>query len=371
MTGTRWTPAAVAVALCLGAATTTGRQSASTGLLDRYLRGDFDAVVAAVDARDDLGATLDDLKDNGPRWIDAGGASGRERRRLAAATFALEAARLGARREWKLRQRLPLPTDLYPPGEFVRWYPATRLVEWGCALFRDAAPAPHERLWHLAALSVAERAQDYEFLAGALVGGSRTGFDSPINFEDEIEHLKHVRTRFPSEPRVELAAAMATEMITFPGARSPQQARAALTALQDDEDVGGEATMRLGYLRSRLKDDNGAIEAFDKVERLTLDPWVLYLARYFKGQSLERRNRPADAERAYRGALAAVPGAQSASVALATLLSKGDRRAAASDVIRAMFETTPKPADPWREYPDGDDRFWPALIAQLRLEIAR
>jgi tetratricopeptide (TPR) repeat protein len=367
----RWTTAAVAIVLSLSAATATGRQSESSTLLDRYLRGEFDAVVGAVEARDDLGAVLNDLKDNGARWIDAGGPATREKRRLAAATLALEAARLGTRKEWKLRQRLPLPVDLYKPGEFVRWYPAARLVEWGCALFREHAPSPQERLWHLAALSVAERAQDYEFLAGALVGGSPTGFDSAINFQEEIEHLKHVRARFPREPRFELGAAMATEMITFPDARSPQQARAAFTALQNDEDVGGEATMRLGYLLARLRDDSRAIEAFDKVEERTLDPWVLYLARYFKGQVHDRKIRPVEAERAYRGALAAVPGAQSASVALAALLFKSDRRSASSEIIRTMLETTPRPVDPWRQYPDADDRFWPELIAQLRSEIAR
>jgi hypothetical protein len=31
----------------------------------------------------------------------------------------------------------------------------------------------------------------------------------------------------------------------------------------------------------------------------------------------------------------------------------------------------PMPVDPWRGYADADDRFWPALVSQLRAEIRR
>jgi Flp pilus assembly protein TadD len=141
--------------------------------------------------------------------------------------------------------------------------------------------------------------------------------------------------------------------------------------LQDDPDVGGEATMRLGVRRFQMKDDDGAISTLDRVESRTRDPWVLYLARYFKGQAFERRKRTAEAERAYRGALAAVPFAQSASMALAALLFKNDRRTEASRLMDAMFAASPRPADPWRGYADADDRFWPVLIGRLRAEIRR
>ena len=128
---------------------------------------------------------------------------------------------------------------------------------------------------------------------------------------------------------------------------------------------------RMGAICFRQRNDDRAIALFEQVKPRTRDPWVVYLAEYFKGQALERRKRPADAERAYRGAVAAVPGAQSASVALAALLFQSDRRTEASDVITTMLARRPRAVDPWRGYAHADDRFWPILIARLRAEIRR
>jgi Flp pilus assembly protein TadD len=119
------------------------------------------------------------------------------------------------------------------------------------------------------------------------------------------------------------------------------------------------------------RDDGRAEEAFERVESLTRDPWLLYLARLFRGGVLERRGRIADAERAYRGALRAVPRAQAASTALATLLFKQDRRTEASQLVEDMLAASPALVDPWRGYINADDRFWPVLIARLRQEIRR
>ena len=59
---------------------------------------------------------------------------------------------------------------------------------------------------------------------------------------------------------------------------------------------------------------------------MTRDSWILYLARLFRGQVLEREKELENAERAYRGALAAVPNAQAASTALAAVLFTDGRR---------------------------------------------
>ena len=120
-----------------------------------------------------------------------------------------------------------------------------------------------------------------------------------------------------------------------------------------------------------MKDDDRAIATLGRVESKTRDPWVIYLARYFKGQALERKKRLDDAERAYRGALAAVPLAQSGSMALASLLFRSGQRSEASRLVDAMLAAHPQPADPWRGYADADDRFWPVLIGRLRAEIKR
>jgi len=70
-------------------------------LLDRYAAGEFDAVVAELERIREPDALLTHLETHGPAWIAAGGETQRVRRELAAATLALEAARVHARDEWK------------------------------------------------------------------------------------------------------------------------------------------------------------------------------------------------------------------------------------------------------------------------------
>ena len=87
--------------LVFAAAASDGRPSArttTTALLDQYLSGQFAHVAEALAGDVDYGAILSDLRRDGPSWIEAAGASARARRELAAATFALEAARAG---EWR------------------------------------------------------------------------------------------------------------------------------------------------------------------------------------------------------------------------------------------------------------------------------
>lgn len=335
----------------------------ATDLLDRYLRGDFTGVVATLETLTTFDDLLKQLREDGPAWMNAGGPAERPRRELAAATFALEAARVDEWREWKMRRKVPLPADetCIPKRapEILIWQPPPMFIKWGFDLFaRDAKPRPIERWWQLAALAVAERSEDFEFM-------SSDGLECIWNPEDEVDFVFHARKRFPAEPRFALAEGITEEW------RRPQKAKPLFEALQRDIDVGAEATLRLGFLSARQRDDDRALSMYERVEPMTRDPWVIYLARYFKGQALERQKKPAEAERAYRGALAAVPLAQSASAALASLLFRTDRRAEANDVMDAMANATPPPADPWRGYADADDRFWPQLIGRLRAEIKK
>src|SRR6185295_13859901 len=204
------------------------------------------------------------------------------------------------------------------------------------------------------ALAVAERAQDYEFL-----NGDQTEKVRPTSIPgttQPILHVVHVRQRFPDEPRLKLAEGIAEEW------HQPALARRAFDQLKDDLDVGGEATMRLGAADFRAREDNSALAAFRRVPSLTRDPWVLHLSRYFSGLIQERRQQPLEAERAYRAALAAVPHAESASIALGSLLFRTGRRSEGSAIIETMLSANPRPRDPWRTYADADDRFWPDYI---------
>src|SRR5678815_745806 len=76
-------------------------------LADRYLRGEYDAVVTDLQRHASFNGLLDNLVANGAAWIDREGPGAAARRRLTLATLALEAARIGQRREWKTESRTP------------------------------------------------------------------------------------------------------------------------------------------------------------------------------------------------------------------------------------------------------------------------
>ncbi len=358
-----------------------GAQSAAVPIsvvdfLGRYASGEFEPVAGALAADGvDFDDLLEQLRRDGPAWIDGAGPAVRERRRLVAATFALEAARAGAWGDWKRIQRQPLMCAEGPaaatggctqPPSVLYWRAPPLLVEWGCELFRrDETPRPVERWWQLAALSVAQRSEDAQFLVGDPSIGRGLGTAEIGNVQDEIKHLEHARARFPDEMRFVLAEGIARDRFW------PAEAHAAYEALEDHPDVGGEATMRLGALQMRNRNPGDAIASLERVERLTRDPYVIFLARYFRGQANEQRRRYDDAEAAYREAIAAVPNAASATIALAALAARAGRRAEAQQLIGAMLAADPPPPDPWRGFVHADDRFWPQLIGRLRAEIAQ
>jgi tetratricopeptide (TPR) repeat protein len=364
---TRAIAAGVALFGALGLSLSSRQAPSAMAWLERYARGEFEPVVDTLARATDFDSLREQLERDAPAWIAAGGDRDRARRELAAATFALEAARADEWNEWKLIQTQP-PMGApggkggsYQPRPVIYWKPAPRLIEWGCKLMsRDPAPRPIERWWQLAALAVAQRSEDFQFLVG-------NPFDQReySNPQDEIEHLLHVIKRFPDEPRFNLAQGIAVEW------RWPEQAATVFAPLISDWRVGGEAAMRLGRIRAQGRGTSNALDALDRAERLTRDRYVVYLARFFRGQYLERSGRIEDAEKAYRSAVATVPHAQSATVALSTLLFGRDHRTEAQTLTSAMLAARPQPVDPWRVYAHADDRFWPQLIARLRKEIAR
>jgi tetratricopeptide (TPR) repeat protein len=365
----------------------TPRASPVTEFLDRYVAGQFDAVANDLAGDLDFGDLLDQLKRDGPAWIDAQGPSARDRRELVAATFALEAARADQWYQWKFIWKPPLmtagplalPSPLgrpgfgapagmgggsYQPPNILQWRAAPRFIEWACErLRRDETPRPIERWWQLAALAVAQRSEDAHFL----IGDPQIGRGFPTgeigNPKEEIKHLDHVMPRFPQEARFMLAQGIARDRYF------QDDAATAYLAIAKDPDVGGEATMRLGAMQMRQGKLDAALEQLARAETLTRDPYVVYLARLFTGQIMERKRRPNDAQAAYRGAVAAWPHAQAATLALASLLFDAGRRVEAQMLAGTMLAAAPPATDPWRGFVHADDRFWPQLVGRLRTEI--
>lgn len=344
-------------------------------LLDAYRAGQFDRVIAALERETNFKPILDQLRRDGPGWIAAAGPSEIARRELVAATFALEAARVGMRYEWKrtqMQERYSLPggPDLQPLN-VLNWKSPPLLIEWGCALFRrDDKPRPIERWWQLAAMAVAQKSEDTQFLVGdPKIGAARLDRDAGIaageigNIEAEIKHLDHVWKRFPEEKRFVLGQGIARDREWH------EDAVTAYKALEKDPIVGGEALMRLGAMYMRLRNFSEALKALDRSQTMTRDPYVIFLANYFSGQIYERQPNLTLAEESYRTAAAAVPHAQSATLALASILARDERRTEAQQLVREMLAAEPPPLDPWRRFVHADDRFWPLLIRKLRTEI--
>jgi tetratricopeptide (TPR) repeat protein len=400
---------AIALAVLLSSSP-AAQSSATLALLDRYAAGEFAPVEAALAETNNFKRLYKDLKNDDLKpWLAAGGPSDRDRRTLAAATFALEAARADAWQEWKwIQQQKGLGQPSGP--EFaglprnvsmsklpvLYWLPPPLLIEWGCTLLRETPePRAIERIWQLAAMAVGQRGEDFQFLIGFTrlesdepipiaaaeaapqaplprVGGipvmprSSDYFpDEVVNANATIGHLNHVVARFPAEKRFLLGEGLARERPV------PVEAAKVYTTLLDDPQVGGEAAMRLGAMYLRQGRVSPALPLFDRADRQTRDRDVVYLARFYRGQALLRTGRQADAIAAFRAALDARPGSQSASVALATVLAQRGRRGEAQALMKAALEAGSEHRDPHLEYVHGDDRFWPILIARLRAEIKK
>ena len=368
---------ALAALACLEGTRTAAREVSVLQWLEAYRAGQFDRVVADLERETTFKPVLDQLKRDGPAWIAAAGPAEVQRRELVAATFALEAARVGMRYEWKriqMQERVSFPGGpALQPLNVLYWKPPPLLIEWGCELLRkDSTPRPIERWWQLAALAVAQRAEDTQFLVGdPKIGAAKADRDAGIaageigNLADEIKHLDHVWNRFPEEKRFVLGQGIARDREWH------EDAVTAYRALENDPILGGEALMRLGAMYMRLRNVPAALKALERAQTLTRDPYVVFLASYFSGQIYERQPNLELAEQSYRTAAAAVPHAQSATLALASILARDERRAEALRLVREMLDAEPAPADPWRRFVQADDRFWPLLIRKLRMEIAR
>ena len=129
--------------------------------------------------------------------------------------------------------------------------------------------------------------------------------------------------------------------------------------------------MRMGVMFAQMGRREDALKHFDRAESLTRDRYVIYLVKYFRGKIAESQRRNDEALAAYRGAVAAWPRAQSATLSLASLLFQSGRRAEAQELAASMLEANPQPVDPWREYVHADNRFWPLLVGKLRTEILK
>jgi tetratricopeptide (TPR) repeat protein len=287
-----------------------------------------------------------------PAWTPE---QAREMRRRVMTTFAVELAALGARRHASA---------------------AAHLVEWACAYVRAHSPTnDFDRAWQLAALSVLEGGIDSRGLA---------------------DHVAHMQTIFPTEPRLQLARGIAEEQFGAPSealvrtesAAGLQRAREALARAEGEsfraseravarfgeaaaasDAVAAEALLRAGHVQMRLSRFDAALASWQGLERRTQDPALLYLLHLFRGIAYEGRARVPEARASYKSALAISPGAHSATLRLAALAFRyghSDEEAALADAL--MRDDDPR-RDPWWSYYAADWRFWYPRIAAVRVYL--
>lgn len=347
----------IALTLAIGLATLIPRPVAAQTFtlsvmegLDQYDRH-RELAIDALARTAHLGDIEAALTAEGEVWINARGAEDAPRRRLVAAMFALEAARVGLDEEWAI---------------------SARLIEWGCtALRKQKTPLAAERLWHRAALALIEGAYDFEFLGGPLSTAGR----GPVG------HLIHAAARFPDDPSIVMARAfLSTSKNILPVANNLWDGQASglpsetVARLQDAAAVpslAAEARIRLAFLHLEDNRFETAIEDLNFADARPLDTDLRYLSALFRAWTSVRQRKPDEAIASFRRALEAVPDAQTAALALGSALYlRGDRDEAAAVVESALAATSvalpERVRDPWLMYGYGDFRLWPQRIAALR-----
>jgi hypothetical protein len=374
-TRVRGMAAVLAVGVALFAASpgrVEGDQSSSrapaTELLDRYERGDWLQAGLEPLPLDRLGPALDELKQVAPSWISARGTDQVARRRLAVAAYLIELLQVQA--------ALAGGRDDLPPLH--------ELVEWACALVRSGPPLPAERHWHLASLALLEPyiaaggdpIELPEVPAMFLVGAIEKAENEPNSL---TRHAEHGRARFPEDASFELIAAMGIESNAWPARRTrlpyaPSEELTKTIVSRYREVAGTPATRsraltRLAYFelrRGRTRDALRALQDAGKPD----DPVERYWVSLFSGLARSESGNVPEAIAAYRAALDAVPGAQSATVALAALLTRSGAIAEATSRVQALLNAPKPPTDPWSVFYSPELRLWAGSVAELRRSIA-
>jgi tetratricopeptide (TPR) repeat protein len=338
--------AGLAMCLCAHAADDQ-RIVAPSGLqlLERSDTGDSQLTIDQLRAlpHQALPEIAADLKRVTAGWV-AGRPEQARRRRLVAATLALDIADVGLETEWTTLRGL---------------------VEFGCQLVRQNPAGDAEHAWFAASIALAQGA-----------------FDDTVLIDGH--HIAHALGRFPNDRGFKFAQAVTIEVTVADGdgpagysirsgeitTSSSDQRSKRVSSIQNLDNfqndpgvVGAEANIRLGFLYFQNKDFEKALPFFAKARTLSDAPRLLYLSHFLEGRTFQRLGRINDAGGAFEKAWRAVPG-EGAAEAFAFLLFRSARPA---DAYAVAAETLDRGVpDPWRLFGYGNFIELPALLADLR-----
>jgi tetratricopeptide (TPR) repeat protein len=187
--------------------------------------------------------------------------------------------------------------------------------------------------------------------------------------ENALLFIPRALQRCPTTPRLHLAYAFVSEQQWLRGGMTPAQEQEIIgryeSAMKFPE-TELEARVRAARYLYALGNFDKALEVLNGATRKSTDKEVQFLDDLIRGQIQRARGQYDDAAAAFRSAMATWPGAQSARVALMTLLlNRGDREGAAA-LAEAAQTATDDEFDPWWTYWLGDFRSYQAMLDQLR-----
>jgi VWFA-related protein len=191
--------------------------------------------------------------------------------------------------------------------------------------------------------------------------------------ENAMQFIPRALQRCPASGRLRLAHAMVSEQLWLRGRTVPGQESEIVARYEEamkSPDVQVEARVRAARFLYGLGQFDRSLKLLEGLAVPPADLEMRYCALLIRGQALRASGRLDEAAAAYRSALEAWPGAQSARVALMTLhVSRGNREAAAA--LADAIQTAPADQyDPWWTYWLGNYRVYPAIVDRLR-ELAR
>lgn len=306
-------------------------------------------------------------------WIAAGDTTSRPRRRLVAATFALDAVWAVTRTPnnalranfdpWKRVK----PDD--PEHVNLTWFVSQAFVaRWAIQqLPTTGTPDATERALWLAAVGVVEDGHAWHQL------------------QEDI--LPPARTRLSNEPRLRLAAVLArTNMDVGPlrlsmairndilrtehlpssvTGRIPKAERE-LESLLGEASLAGEVELRVGYLELRRRQWASALTHLEAARSKATEPTLVAAADYFAGWVHEQQEHPDEAIAAYRRAQAITPTMRNLATRLSALLFLRNERAEAYAVLDSALNARPAPLDLLVAVERADGRFVPERLASIR-----
>lgn len=295
------------------------------------------SVVRSVAGDDSLSSTTASLRRDGTTWMLSHGAADANRRRLIAATFALEVAGTGIESQQK---------DV----------PA--LVEWGCEQIRRRLPSDAERQWHIAALALLEGLGNLQAVETHLAHASSRLADEPM-WDRARVWIADSRT-FDVHPRQPLSASK----IAFPSALAAEYAQ-----LSRVPSLAGDAWLRIGFLHFLSGANADARSAFARSLSSEADTDTQYLAHLFTAWTFEREQRRDASVPSLVRALDVAPHGRTAAVWLANARVLAGSFSDAEAIAERGLRTDADRIDPWRLFYGGDIRRWPSLVTSLRVAL--